>query len=106
VTAIGGPNSLFCLASEISGKQTFSKADVEAALATVLDLTDAELTARHCQGEFRDPPSFICPKLCLLLAVTSVCGLADVTFQEAIGSCPGLLLSADRYPEANGSSPG
>lgn len=101
VTAIGGPNSMFCVASEALGNTTYSSADVKCALQGVVDLTDDEMASRpFCQGELREPPGLIVPKLCLLLAVMEHCAFAGVHFCPAIGSCHGLLISQEKYTDA------
>jgi len=100
VTAIGGPNSMFAMAADIIGSKTYSQADVKKALETTIDCSDDELASRHCQGSNRDPPSACCPKMCLLLAVFEHCHIAEVSFQAAIGSCPGLLVSNELFSGA------
>lgn len=97
VTAIGGPNSMFCVAAEACGKEVFTQADVEGVLASVVGQSDDDLKARaFCQGELKEPPGLIVPKICLLLCVMKHCGFADVRFCAAVGSCPGILIS-DSY---------
>jgi len=99
VTAIGGRNSMFCVASEALGGQTaYTEEDVRRALDEAAGLSDEDLASRpYCQGELREPPAFVVPKLCLLLAVVEHCGIASVQFCPAIGSCPGLLVSSGRF---------
>mmetsp|Transcript_129457 Transcript_129457/g.402656 ORF Transcript_129457/g.402656 Transcript_129457/m.402656 type:complete len:329 (-) Transcript_129457:593-1579(-) len=99
VTAIGGPNSMFCVVCECLGDTAaFAAADVRRALHGATGLTDEEMASRpYCQGELREPPSLIVPKLCLLLAVMEHCAIAEVRFCPAIGSCPGLLISSGRF---------
>ncbi|CAJ1404150.1 unnamed protein product [Effrenium voratum] len=93
VTAIGGPNSMFCVASEALERRSYQAHDIRAVLGELLGLTDEELMTRaFCQGELREPPGFIIPKLALLLAVMEHCQLKEVQFCAAIGSCPGLLI--------------
>eukprot|EP00927_Polykrikos_kofoidii_P039175 TRINITY_DN33608_c0_g1_i1.p1 TRINITY_DN33608_c0_g1~~TRINITY_DN33608_c0_g1_i1.p1 ORF type:complete len:322 (-),score=74.01 TRINITY_DN33608_c0_g1_i1:40-1005(-) len=97
VTAIGGINSMFCLTSELLGMQSYTYSDVERAIPLIVGQTDEELVAKWLQGDDRDPASACCPKVCLLLAVMQHCGIERVNFQLAIGSCPGLIISSDRY---------
>lgn len=97
-TAIGGPNSMFCVASEALGINVFDVSSLRHALEGVVGSTDEELAARaFCQGELREPPSYIVPKLCLLLAVAEHSNMEQITFCPAIGSCQGLLISDDMY---------
>ncbi|CAK0815350.1 unnamed protein product [Prorocentrum cordatum] len=99
VTAIGGPNSMFQLAADILGSSTYTGDNVREALGRVVGRTDGDLATSYCQGDDREPPSLCVPKICLLLAVVEHCGLAEVSFQQAIGSCAGLLISGERYAE-------
>ncbi|CAE8733766.1 unnamed protein product [Polarella glacialis] len=107
VTAIGGPNSMFRLAAGLlqllpaGGTSEVEAACYDAngirkALQRVLCQSDKELEAMPeiGSGALRDPAGFCVPKLCLLLAVVESCGIAEVCFQSAIGSCPGLLVSS------------
>jgi len=101
VTAIGGPNSMFCVASEALGETVYALADLQRALQTVVGKTDAELATRpFCQGELREPAGLIVSKLCLLIAVMAHCSIAKVSFRLCTGSCPGLLISEERYAQA------
>jgi len=101
VTAIGGPNSMFCVACEVLGVSSYALAELRRALSLVVGLTDDELLKmRCCQGDLREPPSLIVSKICLLLAVVEHCSIDQVTFCPAIGSCQGLLISEERYAAA------
>ena len=59
--------------------------------------------AFHCskpvKGDLREPPSFVVPKIALLLAVMEHCELQEVDFCSTIGSCPGMLISDDFFVE-------
>ncbi|CAK9034100.1 FK506-binding protein 2 (Peptidyl-prolyl cis-trans isomerase) (PPIase) (Rotamase) [Durusdinium trenchii] len=97
VTAIGGPNSMFCVAFEALGKRQYRPSEIREVLKSVVDQTDEELSSRaFCQGELREPPGYIVPKIALLLAVMEHCEISEVHFCSTIGSCPGLLIS-DEY---------
>ena len=106
VVAIGGSNSMFCLATEILAElgcqsvTTFSARDARRALDAVVGRTEEELFAAYCDRDLADPPSFVVPKMALLSAVMDACKLPQVTFQPAIGSCAGMLVSDDLYGEA------
>merc|ERR1712232_920790 len=103
VTAIGGPNSMFCIASEALGAMVYSLADVRRALASVVGKTDDELASQaFCQGELREPPALIVPKLCLLASVMDHCAMSQVSFRPCTGSCPGLLISDEHYRDEQG----
>lgn len=52
-----------------------------------------DLSDRWAQGDLREPPGYIVPKLALLLAVMEHCEMTEVHFCSTIGSCPGLLVS-------------
>ena len=96
--AIGGPNSMFCVASEALGVLKYGTADVRRVLEGPVGLSDSELASKvFCEGELREPPAYIVPKLCLLLAVLEHCGIAEVKYCHAIGSCPGMLISDDMF---------
>eukprot|EP00931_Biecheleriopsis_adriatica_P005311 TRINITY_DN106837_c0_g1_i1.p1 TRINITY_DN106837_c0_g1~~TRINITY_DN106837_c0_g1_i1.p1 ORF type:complete len:341 (+),score=71.65 TRINITY_DN106837_c0_g1_i1:45-1025(+) len=98
VTAIGGPNSMFTVTCEALGKTRYAADDVRSALRGVLEHTDAELASEpFCQGELREPPAYIVPKICQLLAVIEHCGIKEVHFCSAIGSCPGMLISNNLF---------
>lgn len=98
VTAIGGPNSMFAVASEALGATRYSLTELQRVLATVVDCSDDDLLARpFCQGELREPPGLIVPKICLLTSVMEHCRMAEVHFTPCTGSCPGLLISEERY---------
>jgi len=98
VTAIGGPNSMFCVASQALGQTAYTREEVQRALDEAVGCTDDDLASRpYCQGELLEPPGFIVPKLCLLLAVIGHCSIASVQFCPATGSCPGLVVSNDRF---------
>mmetsp|Transcript_69174 Transcript_69174/g.181219 ORF Transcript_69174/g.181219 Transcript_69174/m.181219 type:complete len:115 (-) Transcript_69174:14-358(-) len=98
VTAIGGPNSMFCVTSEALGTSSYSLGDVRRALSEALGLSDEEMASRpYCQGELREPAAYIVPKIAQLAAVMEHCEIAEVGFCPSIGSCAGLLISEDRY---------
>eukprot|EP00933_Yihiella_yeosuensis_P070560 TRINITY_DN78677_c0_g1_i1.p1 TRINITY_DN78677_c0_g1~~TRINITY_DN78677_c0_g1_i1.p1 ORF type:complete len:331 (-),score=67.62 TRINITY_DN78677_c0_g1_i1:535-1386(-) len=98
VTAIGGPNSMFCVAKEALGQDEYDQASVRKALEGVLNKSDEDLSKEvFCQGELKEPPALIVPKICLLLAVMEHCSVQKVSFHPAIGSCPGLLISENCY---------
>lgn len=99
VTAIGGPNSMFQLAADVLGSSTYAGDSVREALGRLIGRTDDDLAASYCQGGNREPPSLCVSKLCLLLAVMEHCGVAEVSFQQAIGSCAGLLIGGERYAD-------
>lgn len=106
VVAIGGPNSMFRLATEIVGALegsvpalSFTPAQVRKALGAVIGRSEADLTAAYCNRELADPASFVVPKMALLLAVMDACQLPRVTFQPAVGSCAGILVSNELYLE-------
>lgn len=100
LTAIGGPNSMFCVTSEALGTSTYALGDVRRALSSVLDLADADMAPKpYCQGELREPAAYIVPKIALLVAVMEHCEIAEVHFCASIGSCAGLLISEERYKE-------
>ncbi|CAK9085201.1 unnamed protein product [Durusdinium trenchii] len=51
VTAIGGPNSMFCVAFEALGKRQYRPSEIREVLKSVVDQTDEELSSRaFCQG--------------------------------------------------------
>jgi len=91
ITAIGGPNSMFKLCVSISRKNPFSLADVQASLDATQGKEDEELQ-EWCKNEFPDPPSLVVVKLALLRAVMEHCGMSQVCYQEACGSCLGMLV--------------
>eukprot|EP00429_Kryptoperidinium_foliaceum_P005773 CAMPEP_0176023944 /NCGR_PEP_ID=MMETSP0120_2-20121206/11689_1 /TAXON_ID=160619 /ORGANISM="Kryptoperidinium foliaceum, Strain CCMP 1326" /LENGTH=318 /DNA_ID=CAMNT_0017357111 /DNA_START=38 /DNA_END=991 /DNA_ORIENTATION=- len=94
VTAIGGPNSMFCVANEALHSRSYTVSEARRALVSVLDLPDAEMAAKpFCQGELKEPPGLIVPKVCLLVAVMEHAAMAAVHFCPSIGSCQGLLIS-------------
>ena len=106
VVAIGGPNSMFRLATEIVGAlegsapvRSFTPAQVRKALGAVVGRSEADLRATYCNRELADPASFVVPKMALLLAVMDACQLPRVSFQPAIGSCAGILVSNELYPD-------
>jgi exopolyphosphatase/guanosine-5'-triphosphate,3'-diphosphate pyrophosphatase len=102
VLAIGGPNSIFQLATvvieSIEGKRPSS-----------LTLQNVRLALEHCCGkaddELRfassyphaDPASLLLPKLCLLLSVMRKTSIRNVTPILCIGSCAGLITSEDYW---------
>jgi len=96
VTAIGGPNSMFAVATECIGVDAYTLKEVESALADSLNRTDEELAVKH-GGELREPTGLVCPKLALLVAVMQRCEIKEVSFKSAVGSCSGLLISSGRY---------
>ncbi|CAE7203872.1 unnamed protein product [Symbiodinium sp. CCMP2592] len=113
VAAIGGPNSMFCVACEALGmglserskevsaqdessscQFTMTAPAIRDVMLGVIGKSDDELLQYpFCQGELREPPAFILPKLLLLLAVMEHCEMEKVFFYKTIGSCPGMLIS-------------
>lgn len=101
VTAIGGPNSQFHIAWELLGVERYTLPDVQRALAEVVGKSDEEMALLPCcRGELREPPGLIVPKLCLLMSVMEHCSISSVTFRLCTGSCPGLLISDERYVQS------
>lgn len=101
VTAIGGINSMFAVAAQALESTAYTAADVRRALDDAVGLTDEEMAERpYCQGSLREPAGFIVPKLALLLAVMTRCEMHAVQYCSAIGSCPGLLISEQRYADS------
>eukprot|EP00928_Gymnodinium_smaydae_P073629 TRINITY_DN567_c0_g2_i1.p1 TRINITY_DN567_c0_g2~~TRINITY_DN567_c0_g2_i1.p1 ORF type:complete len:343 (-),score=28.24 TRINITY_DN567_c0_g2_i1:55-1020(-) len=100
VTAIGGPNCMFCVASEALGVRKYQAADVRRAVESAVVCSDADmLTKPYCQGELREPPAYIVPKLCQLLAVIEHCCIREVSYHSCIGSCPGMLISDELFTQ-------
>mmetsp|Transcript_44355 Transcript_44355/g.105017 ORF Transcript_44355/g.105017 Transcript_44355/m.105017 type:complete len:325 (+) Transcript_44355:122-1096(+) len=98
VVAIGGINCMFKVTSEVLGRTRYTLADVRSALQSIVGLSDEDLAQMACcKGELREPPGLIVPKVCLLLAVMEHCGMAEVSFCPAVGSCPGVLIDDKRY---------
>jgi len=129
VTAIGGPNSVFYLAtrlvsslraqsekeqmihsdkndSDMEGSDaypiitSFTLADIEAAVSHVVGRDD-QFLQRYLSHSHADPPSLIIPKLALLNAVLLHTGIRQVQFVEAIGSCAGVLITEKLWSAAN-----
>eukprot|EP00434_Breviolum_minutum_P010151 symbB.v1.2.008959.t1/scaffold508.1/size221222/8 len=85
VTAIGGPNSMFCVAFEALGKRQYTSSDIHTVLKDIVGKSDEELSSKpFCQGDLREPPGYILPKIALLLAVMEHCGIAEVHFCSQI----------------------
>lgn len=98
VTAIGGPNSMFCIAFEALGKRHFNSTEICTVLNSLIGQSDEQLsTQAFCQGDLREAPGYILPKIALLLSVMEHCEIAEVHFCSAIGSCAGLLISDDFF---------
>lgn len=127
VTAIGGLNSVFFLASTIISSLASSKdnrdkeeiasgnlhniksSEFEQDLITSYTATEVRNAITHCINKddsqlvqfmshaHADPPSLIVPKLALLLSVMLHTGIERVDFVEAIGSCPGVLISEEYW---------
>ena len=105
VTSIGGPNSIFRLVEQVSAQlepstvatpppRRFDVAAVRRALEARCGLSDAELAALgHSEVEM------VVPKLCLLQSVLEACEIGAFEYVEAIGSCAGLLISNERFPD-------
>lgn len=124
VAAIGGPNSMFCVACEALGmglskqsKEASAEGDssschftitVQAIRDVLLDVIgksdDELLQYAFCQGQLREPPAFILPKLILLLAVMEHCEMEKVFFYKTIGSCPGMLISDEMFAKPAAAS--
>ena len=96
ITAIGGPNSMFSVASSVlGGASEMSSETIHDALLKCLGKTDSELQYL-IDFEFADPVSLIVPKLCLFHVVALHLArkrLRTVRFQPCIGSCAGLLVT-------------
>lgn len=102
ITALGGPNSMFVVTSQALGQATYGPSDVRRALTATLGLEDSKLAAMpFCQGANREPPAYVVPKICLLLAVMEHCDIKEVQVRSAIGSCPGMLVSDDFFAQAS-----
>eukprot|EP00929_Paragymnodinium_shiwhaense_P088225 TRINITY_DN48503_c0_g1_i1.p1 TRINITY_DN48503_c0_g1~~TRINITY_DN48503_c0_g1_i1.p1 ORF type:complete len:344 (+),score=73.94 TRINITY_DN48503_c0_g1_i1:68-1099(+) len=98
VVAIGGPNSMFAIAAECLSKAEYNLQDVLSAVAMSVDRSEEEVSKRHhCDDELREPASYVVPKLSLLRAVMEHCSISAVSYQPAIGSCPGLLISHAKF---------
>lgn len=126
VVAIGGPNSMFALATALAlGPEagrlggTVSPGQVWALVEALAGLSDEELTRRQSDPAAAahaavpaassallaagsaaapsDPPSFVLPKLCLLYAVLDFLQLPSFYFEPAIGSCAGMLAEEDLW---------
>lgn len=105
VTSIGGPNSIFRLVEQVSEQlepstvatpppRRFDVAAVRRAVQARCGLSDAELAALgHSEVEM------VVPKLCLLQSVLEACEIGAFEYVEAIGSCAGLLISNERFPD-------
>lgn len=98
ITAIGGHNSMFCIASEALSVSSYGAAHVRQALDSVAGFTDEDFAPMaFCQGDLREPAAYIVPKLCLLRAVMEHCEIEEVKYYSAIGSCAGMLISEDLF---------
>jgi len=103
VVAIGGANSIFCLATEIvaevtgSTSSSITSAQARQALDAVIGRTEADLCAAYCSKDLADPASFVVPKMALLHAVMEHCELPRISFQPATGSCAGMLVASELY---------
>jgi exopolyphosphatase/guanosine-5'-triphosphate,3'-diphosphate pyrophosphatase len=96
ITSIGGPNSMFSVASSVlGGASTMSSETIRDALVQCVGKSDAEL--QHLVDfEFADPVCLVVPKLCLFHSVAAHLArkrLKSVRFQPCIGSCAGLLVT-------------
>ena len=103
MVAIGGANSIFCLATEIIAEisgctsGSISSAQARQALDAVTGRTEADLCAAYCTKDLADPASFVVPKMALLHAVMEHCQLPHIAFQPATGSCAGMLVLSELY---------
>ena len=101
VHGVGGPNSLFQLASSILESNVITLPDVYECVSRATGRNDAELM-RLCQvTPDHDPVAMVLPKLVLLRTVMEHCRIQKVVFIPAIGSCAGILVSNDLYPSAD-----
>eukprot|EP00041_Stephanoeca_diplocostata_P013272 m.232502 g.232502 ORF g.232502 m.232502 type:complete len:373 (-) comp19277_c0_seq2:244-1362(-) len=99
VLGIGGPNAIFCLASEVLGGQAeYTAAEIRSAISKVVGHTDNELAAQWCTKDNSDPPKFVVTKLCLLCAVMELLHIRRVRFVPVIGCCAGVLVSEKYFP--------
>jgi hypothetical protein len=88
VVGIGGPTSIFNIASLLTGKNPFTAEDVWGAIEANVGKQEEELRALKVPQ-----PNATVPKLCLMHAVMKKLGIQKVHFQKAMGSCAGLLVS-------------
>lgn len=102
VIAIGGPNSIFQIAARIlqyiepstPSTTVLTERSVSMLLAWCANRSDEELLFL-AENEHADPPYLVVPKLCLLLAVMRHASISSAAPALCIGSCAGLLSSAD-----------
>eukprot|EP00040_Diaphanoeca_grandis_P041815 m.263557 g.263557 ORF g.263557 m.263557 type:complete len:331 (-) comp50993_c0_seq1:48-1040(-) len=100
VVAIGGRNSIFRLAEQVSGSDVFSPEMVKTAINKLINKTDGELQQAWCNwgdAALVDPPSYLVPKLCLLYAVMIELKISSVKFVTSDGSCSGVLVTNDLF---------
>jgi len=104
ISAIGGNNCIFRLASDLRGEgheKPLSQADIYKALQDCCNKTGEELQPLF-DFDYADHPRIAVPKLALLWAVTKHLDLKAIQFHPCVGSCAGLLVSEDYWNGADG----
>ena len=96
IVGIGGPTCLFRLMQEALGgtQDSFTAADARRAIEENVDKDDDWLAARYPQ------PKMVLPKMVLLSTVMEHAGFDSVRYEEAVGSCPGVLVSATYWEKS------
>ena len=107
IVAIGGWNCIFATTLRairyLDGSSppadgaggTFTVADAKRALDSVCDKKDEQLLPIAGMSDEAEAPSFVVPKIALLVAVASHLGFVSIEYVPATGSAAGLLALGD-----------
>lgn len=92
VVAIGGPTSIFNVATILLGRTApteITAGDIALAIEQAVGHNDQDLVTRWTQA--LSEPEMVVPKLALMLAVMRKFDMASVRYCPSNGSCPGVL---------------
>lgn len=95
--AIGGETSMFRLASELVESRVITKVQLLEAVENLCGKSDLQLRLMEDVPAAMNQPQLVIPKLVLLYSVLNALDCDEVTFYNANGNTPGILMTQELW---------